>query len=267
MQLQEKRRAGFVATVPLVLWLTGCFAPDMPAPVFESGREVSNRAPVAQSPAAPPISGRYYVVQPGDTLYSIAWRENQDYRALASWNGLPASYTIHPGQRLRLTTPSGPALGQGGTPSSRAGQGAARHAGRADTIPPGGADRIQTNLHWRWPTQGRVVSGYAEGDIGRKGMLIAGREGQPVYAAEQGRVVYSGIGLKGYGRLIIVKHDKDYLSAYGHNRRILVKEGDAVAVGQQIAEMGQAGRDQSQLHFEIRYQGKPVNPARLLPPM
>lgn len=251
--------------LPLLLGLAGCLAPDMPAPVFESGREVSNATPAAQSPSAMPVSGRHYIVQRGDTLYSIAWRENLDYRALASWNGLPASYTIHPGQRLRLTSPSGAASDPNAAPAERAGRDSPRLADKGGP-PAGDNDPIPTNLHWRWPTQGRVVSSYAEGDIGRKGILIAGQEGQPVYAAEQGRVVYSGIGLKGYGRLIIVKHDKYYLSAYGHNRKILVKEGDTVAVGQQIAEMGQAGRE-PQLHFEIRYQGKPVNPARLLPPM
>ena len=260
--------ARLAAVLPLVLGLAGCIgSSDFRAPVFEGGQEVANTTAPGSAPSVP---GRIYIVQRGDTLYSIAWRENLDYRALASWNRLPSTYTIHPGQSLRLTPSSDVAYGATAPQSSGPERGSAAPAAtaaRTSTSYRDDNEPINSNMRWRWPTNGQVVSSYSEGDIGRKGILISGNEGQPVQAAENGRVVYGGIGLKGYGRLIIVKHDKYYLSAYGHNRKILVKEGDTVTAGQQIAEMGRAGRDQPMLHFEIRYQGKPVNPAKLLPPL
>jgi lipoprotein NlpD len=120
-------------------------------------------------------------------------------------------------------------------------------------------------LQWRWPTAGRVVERFSAQDRTRNGVKIAGRSGQPILAAEAGRVVYSGSGLIGYGQLIIIKHNKNYLSAYGHNRKILVKEGDQVARGAHIGEMGKPPDDQPLLHFEIRRQGTPVDPLLLLP--
>lgn len=252
--LQPGRLAALAVLALVGASLAGCIDSNFRAPVFEGGKEVAN-APPAPPPA--PMKG-FYTVQRGDTLYSIAWRENLDFRALANWNGIPSSYTIHPGQQLRLGPPSG----------AVASYGAAAQQSPPNRTQPSypDDDRIETNLHWRWPTEGPLAGGYSEGDAGRKGILISGRDGQPIMASEKGRVVYSGSGIPGYGRLVIVKHDKYYLSAYGHNRKILVKEGDPVAAGQQIAEMGRTGRDQPLLHFEIRYQGKAVNPARLLPP-
>lgn len=118
---------------------------------------------------------------------------------------------------------------------------------------------------WQWPTQGQVVSRYAEGDKARQGIAIAGTAGQPVRAAAAGTVVYSGAGLVGYGELIIIKHDDEWLSAYGHNRRRLVAEGATVSAGQQIAELGRTGTSRDMLHFEIRRNGRPVDPLPLLP--
>ncbi len=129
-----------------------------------------------------------------------------------------------------------------------------------------GVAEIGSSLHWQWPTEGRVAQGFAEDDATRKGLKIAGTLGQPIYAAEAGRVVYSGSGLIGYGALIIIKHNKDYLSAYGYNSKILVKEGDQVTKGEHIAEMGRNGGGPPMLHFEIRQRGKPVDPTRVLPP-
>jgi len=120
-------------------------------------------------------------------------------------------------------------------------------------------------LGWLWPTTGKVVGGFSE-TANLKGIDIAGKAGQPVRASAAGKVVYAGAGLRGYGKLIIIKHNKTYLSAYAHNREILVKEGQLVAKGQQVAEMGDSDADQVKLHFEIRRLGKPVDPTRFLPP-
>jgi lipoprotein NlpD len=120
-------------------------------------------------------------------------------------------------------------------------------------------------LEWRWPADGAVVSGFAVGDPTRQGVDIAGKAGQPVRAAADGVVVYSGSGLVGYGELVIIKHNGQWLSAYGHNRARLVNEGAVVKAGQQIAEMGRSGATRDMLHFEIRYNGKPVDPQTYLP--
>ncbi|RMG38247.1 MAG: LysM peptidoglycan-binding domain-containing protein, partial [Gammaproteobacteria bacterium] len=226
----------------------------------------------------------------GDTLYSIAWRRNIDFRSLARWNGIRPPYVIHPGQLIRLQ-PLGKAqrkpvmLGKrAGTPhnvgsSSRTKPGLARSnkSGSRSGAQSSHASRPQERsaskhkhrasgpLHWRWPTTGRVVATWKPGDPLHKGVKIAGRAGQPIRAAESGKVVYSGSGLIGYGRLIIIKHNDKYLSAYGHNRRLLVTQGQSVTRGQEIAEMGKSNDGRALLHFEIRRDGKPVNPMRLLP--
>jgi len=211
--------------------------------------------------------GASVVVQRGDTLYSIARRNNAAVADLARWNGLQPPYTIYPGQRL--------ALGAGG----RTGAGAPAGAGngrtpapRPSTPPPASAPAprpapvaVASNVRWQWPAQGVVLSGYVEGNATRQGVAIGGSSGQAVNAAADGVVVYSGAGLVGYGELIIVKHNDQWLSAYGHNRKRLVNEGQAVKAGQQIAEMGRTGTDRDKLHFEIRYNGKPVDPLLYLP--
>jgi lipoprotein NlpD len=120
-------------------------------------------------------------------------------------------------------------------------------------------------LRWQWPTKGKVIQSFSSKDPNRKGIKLAGYAGEAVYASEAGKVVYSGSGLIGYGMLIIVKHNNDYLSAYGHNRKLLVKEGDQVKRGMRIAEMGKNGSGQAMLHFEIRRNGNPINPVALLP--
>ncbi|MFZ5493085.1 MAG: peptidoglycan DD-metalloendopeptidase family protein [Pseudomonadota bacterium] len=186
-------------------------------------------------PAAVPAAGGEYLVQRGDTLASIARRHGTDYPTLAQLNGLRPPYTIYPGQRLRL--PGG---------------------GSAPAAPPISG--------WRWPTEGRAVRGFSDAHGGNKGLDIAGRIGQPVRAAAAGTVVYAGNGLRQYGNLLIVKHDADYLSAYGHLQQISVAEGSAVAAGQTIASMGSRGDGSGLLHFEIRLRGTPIDPSRLLPP-
>jgi lipoprotein NlpD len=131
---------------------------------------------------------------------------------------------------------------------------------------PPAPSRVVDGIAWRWPTDGAILDRYQASDPGRQGIDLGGRSGQPVYAAADGVVVYSGNGLIGYGELIIIKHSDSYLSAYGHNRVRLVKEGERVRAGQEIAEMGSSGAPRVELHFEIRRDGKPVDPLDYLPP-
>lgn len=210
--------------------------------------------------AAPLLPG-YYQVQRGDTLYSIAFQYSYSFQQIATWNHIEAPYRIYHGQRLRVMPPGVE------TPStirilpSEAGpmmQPSAPLPLTTDKFPNG-------PLRWAWPTQGGLLHGFDPEQPGGKGVDIRGRLGQSVNAAANGWVVYSGNGLIGYGQLLIVKHDKSVLSAYGHNRRLLVKEGDAVHVGQAIAEMGLNGGSGPMLHFEIRVDGKPIDPLRYLP--
>ncbi|HHH39452.1 MAG TPA: LysM peptidoglycan-binding domain-containing protein, partial [Sedimenticola sp.] len=228
-----------------LLLVTACSTP-VKAPVTSRENAVRHSGPLPS----------HYRVKRGDTLYSIAWRYGLGFRKLASWNRIRPPYTIYPGQRLRLKPPASPRrrTAQRHSRPSKAGNRARRAAKPAATSARpgvrGGGRQAQkkhaaaggnTRLRWRWPTRGRVVQKFVRGDPLRKGVKIAGRLGQPVLAAEAGKVVYAGSGLIGYGRLIIIKHNKNYLSAYGHNRRLLVREGDTVSRGQRVAEMGRNG--------------------------
>jgi lipoprotein NlpD len=235
-----------------------------------------------------------YTVSPGETLYSISWRYGYDHREVAAWNQIPPPYSIYPGQQLLLIAPhqmnAKPSRQVDATPpttENSPGVGkvpVTRPAVIASTTvakPPGTAARPpstkprsrvekhhvnhqQKSIAWLWPSEGVVVGGFNPGN-GKKGLDIRGQLGQSVIAAASGNVVYSGSGLIGYGNLIIVKHNDTYLSAYAHNRRLLVKEGTEVKRGQQIAEMGDSGKEGVILHFEIRRDGKPVDPLTYLP--
>jgi len=202
-----------------------------------------------------------YVVRAGDTLYSIAWHNGLDFRDVARWNGIRSPYLIHPGEVVRLTPP----------PRARSARQAPRsvpvHASPAHEKPARarGGEVVLSHIRWQWPTVGTVAKPFDPNGLGKKGIDIAGRLDQPIVAAAAGRVVYSGSGLVGYGRLIIVKHDARYLTAYGYNAKLLVKEGDTVNRGQTIALMGMGPGNRPMLHFELRRDGKPVNPARYLP--
>jgi lipoprotein NlpD len=222
-----------------------------------------------------------YTVQTGDTLYKIAFRHSLDHRDLAAWNGLGDGSLIFPGQKLRLAPPSGSAAGTAGratstgsAPRSSGSSGSAgRSAGRgaaaapASSRSPGRSSSAgsATPPDWRWPTTGRVISAFGRNPKNPNGMQIGGRIGQAVKAASAGEVVYSGSGLIGYGQLIIVKHDEAFLSAYGHNQELMVREGQRVAAGQTIAAMGEGPGKKPILHFEIRRDGKPVDPILFLP--
>ncbi len=188
-----------------------------------------------------------YVVQPGDTLYSIAWRYRLDYRQVANWNRIAPPYLIYPGERLLLRK-SGPALAE-----------SSRH--RALPAP---LAQHQYGGSWVWPAAGTVVGSFSGQGLNGSGINISGQDGETVVAAHAGRVVYAGSGLPGYGRLIIIRNDPEYLSAYAFNQKIIVQEGMIVQAGQPIARMG-VRHGQALLHFEIRRDGLPINPVTLLP--
>ncbi len=222
------------------------------------------RAPVGERGEKPRWNPGVHLVAPGESLYSIAWKYDLDYKVLARWNGIQPPYTIVPGQRLRVKPPA--PVSTSPPPKPRAAQAPLR--GKPVSPPrrsPPKALSPAGRLHWQWPVKGPVIKGFRPKASGKKGIVIGGRAGQPVRAAEAGKVVYAGSGLVGYGRLIIIKHNNDFLSAYGHNSKLRVHEGDRVRKGQVIAEMGSSGTNRVQLHFEIRYQGRPVDPLRYLP--
>lgn len=233
---------------------------------------------VACSPAPPaPVAGPggfheiapdEYTVESGDTLFSIAWRYGLDHRDIAAWNGIDNASLIYPGQTLRMSTPKN-AKPRTKTTLKKAPEKADKPAqSRPKQAPARAAQKPSSRISqaapagWKWPANGKVLRG-SHGN--RRALTIVGTPGQKIVSAAAGKVVYSGSGLRGYGRLIIVKHNSNYLSAYGHNRRLLVREGDQLKAGQTIAEMGESDSGQPGLHFEIRRNGKPVDAIPLLP--
>jgi len=194
-----------------------------------------------------------HIVRSGETLFSIAWRYGKDADELARWNKLGDGSLIHPGQVIKLQPPAGMHGSAGKTSASR--QGSA-------SLPPIPSDPPP---RWAWPAGGRVGVDFGGRPGSGTGILIDGKPGDPIRAAAAGRVVYAGSGLIGYGKLIIVKHNDTYLSAYGHNASLLVKEGERITKGQRIATMGEGPGREPRLHFEIRRNGEPVNPRQYLP--
>ncbi|MEA9653020.1 peptidoglycan DD-metalloendopeptidase family protein [Xanthomonas campestris pv. raphani] len=217
----------------------------------------ASRPSAAPRPSVP-RPGATVTVQRGDTLYAISRRTNITAPDLAAWNGLSSPNTIYPGQTLKLYPPG----------ASKPGASAPVASG-GTVVPPRPAAPIAapvgSGFSWRWPADGVVVGTFVTGETTKQGVDIAGASGQAVRAAADGVVVYSGAGLVGYGELIIIKHNDQWLSAYGHNRKRLLNEGQNVKAGQQIAEMGRSGAARDMLHFEIRYNGKPVDPLLYLP--
>jgi lipoprotein NlpD len=197
---------------------------------------------------------RTYTVRSGDTVYSIAWRHGVDYRDVARLNKLPADYRIYPGQVLRLPPPSGKP--QPAPPAART---------TAPTGKPPAPSAAEDVTVWVWPTDGEIAAvRYAPTDS--QGLTIKGQAGQLVRAAAAGKVVYTGSGLRGFGNLLIIKHSNVFLSAYGHNQELKVKEGEEVVTGQPVAVMGLGPGQTAMLYFEIRYNGHPVDPRWYLPP-
>ena len=253
--------------------MAGCAQTGVLAPVGRAPESDENKPIAVQRPVA-----AVHIVRAGETLYAIAWRYGLDYRTVARWNQIDSPYTIFPGQSIGLkkTAPvagkqvrAKPAKSAPTQPAKSERKPVKKRTKIKSSVvkksrPPASPfDGTTTVRAWRWPTKGKVVGSYKRS--GNKGVDISGREGQSVIAAADGRIVYSGSGLIGYGELIIIKHNRRFLSAYAHNQSLLVKEGDVVKGGERIASMGRSGTDRVKLHFEIRKDGKPVNPARYLP--
>lgn len=216
-----------------------------------------------------PASG-YHQVKRGETLYSIAFTYGFDYRQLASANSIPSPYTIYPGQKIKVNgskntsyPPSRPSVGKP-TPAPAIAQSTPKGSNVSPVNIPAQVSNSATPT-WKWPANGRLIAPYSASTPVNKGIDIAGSLGESIYSATAGTVVYAGQGLRGYGNLVIVKHDDTYLSAYAHASRILVSEQEIVKVGQKIAEIGSTGTDKVMLHFEIRQNGKPVDPLQFLP--
>lgn len=207
-----------------------------------------------------------YTVRQGDTLYSIAWRYQIDYRDLRSWNDLRDPDNIVPGQRIRLSPPGRERGDRSAQPVASAPRAESKTREEPVAEPAPERDGRGAVGKWRWPVRGRLIGTFNNGRVAGRGVDIAGQPGEPVQATAAGQVVYSGQGLPAYGQLIIIRHAGEYLSAYAHNEELLVTEGKRVAAGQQIARMGRSLDGEPLLHFEIRHRGRPVNPLDYLPP-
>ncbi|MFN9745586.1 MAG: peptidoglycan DD-metalloendopeptidase family protein [Betaproteobacteria bacterium] len=278
-------RSGSIRAVPEAR-LPG--AVPVPAATAPSPAPAPSQEPVRLPPGAE-NAGKpgYYTVKRGDTLYAIGLESGQSYRDIARWNSLENPNLIEVGQVLRVVPPVAEAAAAVARPIAPAGRVDTRPLAAPGSVPPGSgpatapvaagapaatppaapappASEGEDGVVWSWPAAGPVATPFE--DSKTKGLAISGKAGDPVLAAADGRVVYAGSGLRGYGNLVIVKHNNLFLSAYGHNQALLVKEDQIVRRGQRIAEMGSTDAERVQLHFEIRRQGKPVDPVRLLPP-
>lgn len=282
------RACGLLA---LSVLLAACATPQRPAKKAPVVDRTIGAAPVAtemQQPLPPGSENAgkpgYYTIRPGDTLIRIALDTGQNWRDLQAWNGLVNPNLIEVGQVIRVVPPVGPApvatavnvgasktvpagtTTAGVSTSSVKGQSLGTPVGNA--LPPASAPAstdsvVSDEIRFLWPAAGSVISGFDEAR--NKGVDIAGKQGDAVLAAAEGKVVYAGAGLRGYGNLVIIKHNNTFLTAYAHNQTLLVKEDQTVRQGQKIAEMGSSDADRVKLHFEVRRQGKPVDPIKYLP--
>jgi lipoprotein NlpD len=294
MQLAWKARMLVAATI----LAAGC-GTQKPSPVVDrSSPSGAKPAAAAATPAVPVRTQRdgIYIVQRGDTLTAIAQSFRVDVRELTRWNGLADGAALAPGQTLRVTPPQAPASAATVSPVAPIGSaevrplplpgaegaapGGAAPAAPPTALPPAAVPpaataparpepeaarpAVEGAVQWQWPAPGKVIETFDE--TRNKGIDIAGNDGDPVNAAADGEVVYVGSALRGYGNLVIVKHNEEFISAYAHNRQVIVKQGQAVKRGQRIAEFGRSDAERTKLHFEIRRQGKPVDPLRYLPP-
>jgi len=206
-----------------------------------------------------PVAPGFYRVERGDTLSKIARSNRQSVQSIVRWNNLTNPDSIEVGQLLRVAPPAGAASTSGAVRSS--GGASAPRAAPADSTP---SAAPASTISLVWPTDGTVIRRFDGNNS--KGIDISAAAGTPVVAAAPGTVVYAGNGLRGYGNLLILKHNAEYLTAYAHNRALLVKEGQTVTQGEKIAEMGDTDTDRVMLHFELRYQGRSIDPSRALPP-
>ena len=284
------RRAGYWLLLALLsaMVLSGCANKNRPAPVEDRSPNAA-RAP-AKMVASADNAGKpgYYSVKSGDTLIRIGMDNGQSWRDIARWNNIENPNLIETGQILRVTPPeetgvvvrpvsstnvvTSPAPANTASATAPASNTATVRPPASAANPPNAStpannlantDSAEETVSFQWPTRGNVLAGFDE--VKNKGIDIAGKAGDPVLAAADGKVVYAGSGLRGYGNLVILKHNNTYLTAYAHNQSLLVKEDQAIKRGQKIAEMGNSDADQVKLHFEIRRQGKPVDPAKYLP--
>jgi lipoprotein NlpD len=282
--LSARLSLAFVIVV-IVGMLGGCGSRVLNrAPVEDRGVGMGLPEPVAMDQTTPDVkqlpgfenAGKpgYYTVKPGDTLIRIGLEHGQAAKDIARWSNLDNPNRIEVGQVLRVVPPAAASAASGvvakpvtsatATPVPTAPASAAASATAASSTPgPAVAPTADDDIDWIWPTNGAVLAGFDE--VKNKGLDIGGVAGDPVVAAADGRVVYVGAGLRGYGNLIILKHNNTYLTAYAHNKTLLIKEDQSVRKGQKIAEMGSSDSDRVKLHFEVRRQGKPVDPARYLP--
>ena len=294
MSVSGSRSGAMLVTLVAVFLLGGC------------GSRVQNRAPVEDRVSVPGRSesvviesvvplvkqlpgfenaGKpgYYTVKPGDMLIRIAVDHGQSPKDVARWSNIENPNRIEIGQVLRVAPPV-PASSVAGVvtrpvttgtatpvivaslPATVGADKPAAAVAAASSAPVAPSSSIATDdeIKWIWPTQGAVLAGFDEAK--NKGLDIGGTAGDPVLAAADGRGVYVGAGLRGYGNLIILKHNNMFLTAYAHNQTLLIKEDQSVRQGQKIAEMGSSDADRVKLHFEVRRQGKPVDPAKYLPP-
>lgn len=266
--------------------LVGCSTRETPAPVVGMQSTIPLKDRVKNS-----INTKEYVVKTGETLYSIAWRANSDVRKIAKLNKIYPPYRIYPGQKIFLVSSETKKTSQAShskvlaKKSTKSSSGVNKKTSkkslastkkqaygkniRGQKISPNteklAKDFSQKVSQWRWPVRGKIVEYFSNKAQGNKGLNITNKRGTNIKATADGKVVYAGDALRGYGKLIIVKHNDDYLSAYAHNERLLVKEQQKIKAGQVIAKMGDSGANQVMLHFEIRFRGKSVNPLNYLP--
>ena len=285
MQFSRARVLG-ISLLFAGLTLAGCGTRMTRAPVEDRGTSavvtpgaVGAPEGVAVSPAVGAVSSSTYVVKPGDTLIRIGLDTGQSWKDIARWNQIQNPNLIEVGQTLRISPPGAvvatvePVKGVVTQPITQPTVAPTAPAVAAASVPPavasptaassGATSTAEDGTVFGWPSGGALLAGFDE--VRNKGLDIGGSNGDPVGAAADGRVVYAGAGLRGYGNLIILKHSSTFLTAYAHNRALLVKEDQTVQRGQKIAEMGSTDADRVKLHFEVRRQGKPVDPAKYLP--
>ncbi|MCJ8320300.1 MAG: peptidoglycan DD-metalloendopeptidase family protein [Colwellia sp.] len=270
----------------LIILLSGCSTRSTPAPVVTAYGSVPLKDRIKNS-----INSTYYTVKKGETLYSIAWRANSDVRTVAKLNKISSPYNIFPGQKLivaqkKTSKPSQASTHKSYAKNSNKSSSSISKNSVKKVVAPNKKQEYGKTVseekvnkksalqsspfstkirEWQWPANGKVIARFSTAQQGNKGIDIAGRRGDKVKAAADGKVVYAGSALSGYGQLIIVKHNDDYLSAYAHNDKILVKEKQLVKTGDVIASMGDTDAQRVMLHFEVRFRGKSVNPMKYLP--
>ena len=274
--------------------LLACSSPQGRAPVTDLtlGKQSRSGPTVARGVKT---GQKIYIVQKGDTLYSISWKTGVEVKSLVKHNNINAPYLIKQGQKLYLLESDNAYAGKTNNKSDLSSQTANKNsnsgctaqncnkkqptevaqkntkaysANKADTKTVKNTNKSTTSQKvsgWSWPVNGKLTKPFSASQSGKQGISIVSKRGTSIKATASGKVVYAGSGLRGYGNLIIIKHNDDYLSAYAHNESLLVGESDEIKMGQKIAVMGDSGSDHVHLHFEIRYRGKSVDPVRYLP--